>query len=299
MKEILDKLHAIGISAERKSIYDDIAALKIYGLDIVSRKGKTPGYLLNSRKFNSSELRLLVDAVAQSSLISKKASLELINKLAELASTYERKSLRSYQLVESLVKSENEEILNTVDIIASALTDDYRISFLYFDTDVEKRRTYHNEGKAYILSPYLLKWDNQNYYLIGRDEEAGINKTFRVDKMCSVSQLEDKSTKLNARQKDRLDADAAGLMFGMYAGERVYVTLECRNNLSGVIIDRFGRDVELVRRGENFQVRVSVCISPQFYSWVFGIGEGIRIVSPQAAIDGFLSHMQKVNSNYS
>ena len=40
-----------GVSAERKSLYDDIASLQDYGLDIIKIKAKSTGYYVASRDF--------------------------------------------------------------------------------------------------------------------------------------------------------------------------------------------------------------------------------------------------------
>ena len=49
VKELIDTLAAWDVTAERKSIYDDLEALRAFGLDIQSRKGKTPGWFVGER----------------------------------------------------------------------------------------------------------------------------------------------------------------------------------------------------------------------------------------------------------
>lgn len=46
MQEILTKLLEYGIQAERKSIYDDIEALRSFGMDVKFRRGRPGGYYL-------------------------------------------------------------------------------------------------------------------------------------------------------------------------------------------------------------------------------------------------------------
>ena len=48
---IVDALARQGIQAERKSVYDDIACLQQYGMDIVCIRGPGGGYFLASRPF--------------------------------------------------------------------------------------------------------------------------------------------------------------------------------------------------------------------------------------------------------
>ena len=60
------------------------------------------------------------------------------------------------------------------------------------------------------------------------------------------------------------------------------VTLECRNELAGVVIDRFGHDVWMCPHGEeHFRARVPVAVSSQFFGWITGIGPRMRIVGPE------------------
>lgn len=48
MQEILDRLAEYDITAERKSIYDDLEALREFGLDIEFKRGRPGGYYLKN-----------------------------------------------------------------------------------------------------------------------------------------------------------------------------------------------------------------------------------------------------------
>jgi len=63
VNELISKLAKLDIKAERKTIYDDIETLRLYGLDIVMSKSKSYGYYIASRAFELPELKLLADAV--------------------------------------------------------------------------------------------------------------------------------------------------------------------------------------------------------------------------------------------
>lgn len=57
MKQIVEHLDRQGISAERKSIYDDLEALRLFGLDIVHvDAGRFQGYFVAQRSFELPEL---------------------------------------------------------------------------------------------------------------------------------------------------------------------------------------------------------------------------------------------------
>ena len=72
MSEIISQLDMHGISAARKALYEDIEALRMYGLDIVQLKGNTSGYYVASRDFELPELKLLADAVSSSRFLTEK-----------------------------------------------------------------------------------------------------------------------------------------------------------------------------------------------------------------------------------
>ena len=74
-QELIARLLAYGICAERKSIYDDIECLNYFGYDIIYVKtGRSGGYYMAGREFELPELKLLVDAVQASRFITLKKS---------------------------------------------------------------------------------------------------------------------------------------------------------------------------------------------------------------------------------
>ena len=92
--QIIEALAREDIKAERKSIYDDLEALRLFGLDVQCRKGKTPGWFIGSREFELPELKLLMDAVQSSRFITQKKSDALIRKLESLASIHQAGQLQ-------------------------------------------------------------------------------------------------------------------------------------------------------------------------------------------------------------
>ena len=138
MQDILDALAAQGIRAERKSVYDDILCLQQFGMDIVTVKGRNGGYFLASRTFELPELKLLVDAVQSSKFLSERKSMQLIAKLETLASGYAAGSLRRQVTVAGRVKTMNESVYYSVDLLHEAIQKNSRITFRYFDYDLNE-----------------------------------------------------------------------------------------------------------------------------------------------------------------
>ena len=77
-EQLVSKLEQLGINADRKTIYADVAALQDYGMDIFLQRGPGGGYSVSSREFELPELKLLVDAIQCSRFITENKSRELI-----------------------------------------------------------------------------------------------------------------------------------------------------------------------------------------------------------------------------
>ncbi|MBP5289093.1 MAG: WYL domain-containing protein, partial [Clostridia bacterium] len=251
-----------GINAERKSLYSDLEELQLFGMDIVRVKGKHTGYFLGERDFELPELRLLVDAVQSSRFLTSKKSAELIRKLQTLTSVHQAKSLSRQVTVAGRIKTMNESIYLNVDALSSAMDQDRAVSFLYFEWNSAGKKVPRRDGGRYVVSPYLLHWDNENYYLIGVEENSGAIRHFRVDKMQSIRQTDRERFGKEAFR----DLDAAAYekkTFGMFGGREESVTLFVREELAGVFFDRFGKLVTRKRDG-GFETTVRVMISPPF-----------------------------------
>ncbi len=286
--QILEELQKYGIRAERKSIYGDFEALRDFGLTIEKRTGKNVTYHLAERDFELPELKLLVDAVQSSKFITHKKSSTLIKKIEGLASKYEAQQLQRQVFVANRIKTMNESIYYVIDEIHRAISDDKKISFKYFEWNMKKERQYKRNGKIYMVSPWALTWDDENYYMIAFDDESSIIKHYRVDKMHGLK-ITDKP-RMGAELFENFDiALYSKKTFGMYGGRDEQVTLRCKDKMAGVIIDRFGQDIIMYEVDkEQFEVSARVSVSPLFLTWIMNFGGDIKILSPQSVIDDYV-----------
>ncbi|MBQ8412976.1 MAG: WYL domain-containing protein, partial [Lachnospiraceae bacterium] len=157
-----------------------------------------------------------------------------------------------------------------------------QISFQYASWNLKKQLIPKHDGKIYLVSPWALTWDDENYYLIGYDEEETKIKHFRVDKMQNLHIEAD--ARHGKELFDKFDlASYSKKTFGMYGGVERTVKLRVDNSLVGVIIDRFGADVMIIpdKSEDYFSVNVDVAISNQFLGWLIGLGDGVEIISPE------------------
>ena len=280
IRQMIDELARHDINAERKTLYDDIETLRVFGLDVVVSRGKTTGYYIGSREFEVPELKLLVDSVQSSKFITEKKTLSLIKKIEGLASAYDAQLLQRQVHVRNRVKSMNESVYYNVDEISNAITQDQAIRFRYYDYTITKERKFRKDGAWYEISPLSLMWDDENYYMLGYDAVAGKLKHYRVDKMTEISAL-DRPRDGKEEFKNIDMSQYAKKVFGMFTGDMQTVRLRFENHLVGPVIDRFGRDTMILASDEgHFTVCVDVAVSPQFFAWVFGFGTAVEILSP-------------------
>ena len=279
VKDLISYLESLGIHAERKTIYDDIETLRVFGMDIMNRRERPSGFYLASREFETAELKLLVDAV-------------------QFSSIYQANDLQRQAIVLDQVKNTNESIYYNVDEIHRAISQNRQISFQYTEWTVSKERHLKKGGARYQISPWQMIWQDGNYYLIGVDEKSGIVKHYRVDKMLKI--LTENEARNGAELFRKFDSArfAAGT-FGMFGGREEKVNLEFENHLVGVMIDRFGQDIMIMSKDNEHSVtRVQVNVSTQFYGWLAALGNSVRVISPENVRKEYRDFLRKALENY-
>ena len=297
IQEILDALAEYDIKAERKSIYSDMELLRGYGLDIEMRQTKTFGYFVASRKFELPELKLLVDAVQSSRFITAKKSEELIRKLSSLTSNHQARQLKRQVYVADRPKTVNESIYYNIDSIHTAINDQKKISFKYFDYDMSKKRSYRKNGELYCQTPVALCWSDDNYYFICYSAKYDDFTHYRVDRMSDVTVCEEPIDSFDNKRFNI--AEHVKQTFGMFSGEMVRARLRFDENLMNVILDRFGKDIPLYRKDGCFEISVDVSTSPVFLGWIFQFGSKAKIISPDTLREAMRSMIEENGKIYS
>ena len=299
MPEIMSSLGEYEITADRKSIYNDLRDLETLGIEVEGEPvGNRYHYHVVNRPFELPELKLLVDAIQSSKFITERKTNALIKKLEQLVSKYEAVKLQRQVYVTGRIKTMNESIYYTVDAIHNAISENKKIKFQYYQWNVKKEMELRHNGAWYHISPWGLSWDDENYYLVGYDSDAEQIKHYRVDKMLHIQMSEEKREgKEHIKKLDM--ADYAKKSFGMFGGTEQEVKLLVTNNLAGVIIDRFGKDVMMIPEDEDhFTVNVDVHVSKQFLGWIISLGEGVRIVGPDDVVDLMKIEINRLDRQY-
>lgn len=298
INDMITELDRYGITAERKSIYDDLEALRNYGLDIASRKSKTTDYFVASRLFELPELKLLVDAVQCSKFVTHKKSNELIKKIESLASHRQAQSLHRQVYVSNRVKTINESIYYNVDSIHAAIAENKKVSFKYFDYDIKKEKVFRKKGDKYTVSPYALSWDDENYYLVTFSTKYNDFTHYRVDRMSEIELISEQRDPLP--DKEHFDiAEYTKKVFNMFGGEEVMVQLQFDNSLVNAVIDRFGKEIMIGKSDDNnFTIWIKVAVSSTFFAWISQFGNKVKVRSPHTVVNQYKNCLKEILLQY-
>ena len=285
IKELKEFLYENEVYADRKTIGKDIDVLIDFGFDIVKIRKTQNQYFLASRHFEAPEVKMLIDAVQSAKFITPKKSKELIEKLSAFVAPNQTSVLKRHLYVDSRNKAQNETIYIVADSVQTAITENKKITFQYFDYNVNGEQIPRHDGEYYIVSPYDLLWSNDTYYLAGLHEKKGIVAKFRVDR---IKNLEVSQEVAREKPSDYSVAEFFNHEFSMFDGEDCKVTLLCENTLMNSMVDRFGTDISSEIVDENhFKITVDVDLSSLFYGWVFASEGRMKIISPKKAVEGF------------
>lgn len=291
MSEIIEMLAEKGVSAERKSLYSDIALLCDYGIAIE----KTPDhkYYISEREYELAELKTLVDIIQSSQFLTSKKSRALTKKLYRETSRFGAAEL-DRQVHTAFAKAPNEKIFYTVDAIHQSVRDDRKIEFSYFRYNEDKKLVEKQSGKRYTVSPIALVFDNENYYLIAYNDSEKSIRHYRVDRMQKVSVTDENRTPKNV-YGDFDISKYENKTFGMFGGNEALLTLNCKNEAAGAIIDRFGDEPTFFKHPDGtFDVTVRVFVSEQFFGWITGLGQLVKIKSPSSIANEYKEFLKSL-----
>ena len=230
VNDIIAYLSGLDLSVERKTVYDDLDLLRLFGMDIVRTRTKTHNYYLGQRAFQLPELKMLIDVVQASPFLTVKKSMELIGKLERLASTAQAGSLRRQVYVLNRVKTRNEQLYYNIDGIHQAINQNRLVQFRYFDLSIRAERLYRRGGQVYRECPAALCVD-RHYYLVAYRPQQQKFVHFRVDR---ISDLQVSELPRPPLPPDFDPAAYVRAIFDMHSGQAETVTLSMKGHLLNV-----------------------------------------------------------------
>lgn len=190
--EICNRLGAMGISCERRTLTKDIALLNEQGYEVMwCRVGKEKGYYIADRSFSVPELKILIDAVQAANFITEKKSAELIDKIAALGGSHQADILQSNLVCFNTRKHSNETVYYSVGYLEDAIQQQNKVLFRYFDLDEHGEKIYRRDGHRYVVEPVALVFHEDNYYVVVYSAKHDSTANYRIDRMDSVEIIDE------------------------------------------------------------------------------------------------------------
>lgn len=307
-KELSEKLKECGIESHRTTIYGDIDLLNECGYEIMCHRGRSNLYYVADRSFNEPELRILMDAVQAASFITDKKTVELVDKIADLAGSKKGQVIKSNVVKFNTNKSTNEDIYYSVNEIIRAIEDKKKIVFYYFDYDNNHRRIYRNPQnrseisyvpvKRFALSPFATVLADGNYYVLTYYPKYKKISHYRIDRMEKVTVIDDDAD----MPPCEITFDVATYkkqLFGMFAGETTKVHIEVDKSLRNAIFDLFGEHVNIFEHSENtVRLKADVQVCPLFFGWCSSFGDKLKLLGPDNIVAEFNEYLKVINGIY-
>ena len=286
--ELISMLEKNGVSAERKAIYSDIAALCSVGVPIETG-GKKHGYFIAERQFGIPEVCLLIDAVQSAEFIPAKKSRDLISRLEKQVSVHEAETLRGRVCIDNRPKSTNDSLYSIIEALNTAISTRKKVELCYFKNVLGKNGLETAE-RSFKVSPYSLLWDNDHYYLICNNEKYDNLMHLRIDRCRSARVTAEPWRHFSevSEYSQRFDtADYARKVFNMFGGEVCRIDLECDKDLLDQVLDRFGREIMIRSLPDDtaFRFTADALISEGLVGWIMQFGGRVRCLSPKTLRD--------------
>ncbi|MCA1054497.1 WYL domain-containing protein [Rossellomorea aquimaris] len=291
------QIYGPDVKLNKNSLKDDINHLINHSFDVTINQEKDglPKYYSHQyRLFELHELRMLVDAVVSAKFITKQETRQLIGKIKKLASTHQGKKLQNEIQVDSSIKSESPFIRLAIHDLHHAITERNIVTFQYGRYDIDKNFNLSHEGRLYKVKPYALTWANDFYYLIAYYYEAGQIRHYRVDRLRNVNILNESFPYESFDVSKYVQST-----FHMFAGDEEWIKIKFHNQLINVIIDKFGKDVDIQKDDEHhFILSTKARISGGLVNWILNFGSNAKVISPPSLLETVKEEVAKMYELY-
>ncbi len=283
LSEIISELNKYGISAGRKSLYDDIETLKVFGLDIKVKRNRYVGYYLDGRQLDEGALRIVSDAIESSSVMTKNKKSELLKKVSELAG-FRSITKRPDDALDVTACAMTEDAYRAMCVSCRALAQDRKITFKYFEWNSKKQRILKEEGRLLTLNPISLICENGDYKLLAVDDSGKDVQDFWISGMISSA--------VSSKKRVQGIADLEKECYEI-------LRLRCKNEVANNIFCDFGTNVTVLsNRDDSFEISLKAKLDQAFWCKLFSYGKSVRILSPEHAEKEFIEQILNIQNEY-
>lgn len=295
---IIEKLSNVGISCDRKTLYTDIAELNAHGYKVFKKRSKRNLYYVEQSEFSVAELRILIDAVQSANFITEQKTEDLVSKIAHLGGSFKFDTLRNGVYFDTQ-KYKNEDIYNNILLLDEAINLDRKVSFKYFNYDINGEILYRKGGKRYKVNPVALVFNDECYYLVCYSDKYQKLSNYRIDRISDVAIEKDRITAAECAISFDI-AEYRRKAFSMYpTAEEQEVEIEFDKSLISVMMDKFGTAVHMQSVDEKkCRLKAVLHVSPVFFGWCATLGTDLRLISPESVVNEYKKSLKKILEFY-
>lgn len=263
--ELLDTIFHINL--DNRTVRSNIEALVDFGIDIEGYNDNRKGYYLRERDFEDSEIQLLCNSVHSAHYIPEKFSNEIIKKLSSKQSKYKRKEFSDFVYIQNSKKTENKELFLNLELLMKAIIDKNVVEFSYLHYNYYKKLVRKRE-KPYLIHPYYIVQENDNLYLICKNDKYENLSHYRIDKMKDIKITKHSVSSLKKTFDPYVYARTKKFM---YSGEDERITLHCHKRMLDDLIDQFGTEIKIIKDVHNSDYFHAVINSTQQGMFYFAL----------------------------
>lgn len=285
-----------GIVIERKAISRNLSLLKEAGIEIESRRA---GSYLETREFEDSELKLLIDGVLCSQHINPRQSTDLIEKLCTLSNQYFRSRVKNIYTVKDWNKTENSALFYNIEMVDIAIEEGKQLQYDYNKYGLDKKL---HKSSFQRVTPYQLILHNQRYYLMAYSGYWGNMVFHRLDRISNI-RLYDKPAQ-SIREIPGYEGGIdykkiASTMPYMYTDEPERIEFVTTPSIVDQVIDWFGKDIRVAKTEDPNQVTVTLWASPNAMEhWALQYLNYVEVLSPAHLRDRIRENLEKGSKKY-
>lgn len=283
LSELSEELYKYGVRAERKTLYDDLEALKLFGLDVKVRRDRRVRYYVGNRDISAGALKLIADILNSSTIISDKEADAILQSLGDLSG--KSALLLSPREKNDAAAETRNGALGAIELFCRAILSNTRMRGRYFCWNEKKQRIMQYEGRIIEFSPWYIDLSGNTPTVIltisGSEKPVALRADRFVDlALTNAGRLgEDRFLRLKSDGEiDKLLGRIAPIMIRMRA----------ENSFANQVIDRFGVAITVTNSKEtSFEFSAKAAPDESFYSWIFASRGRVELLSPQSVLDEY------------
>jgi len=294
-----DKLRSLyDIEIERKTIARDIEILESKGYDIVKRGNY--GVYLGARRFEEGELLYLIDAIYSSRSIPTKYAKDLVEKLCEDYSIYDKKQYKYLEKLDEDSKTNNKQLFYVIEMLNEAINQGKKVEFQYSAYGLNKKLEVKFDGKKFKISPYFMVNNHGKYYLVCNYDKYDNLANYKIENISNITILDEPVRDLNSLP------NCKNFSVKKYIKEHIYMVSGCSVNATlkidsekriNDIIGWFGEDLVLYTKDKTIYANLNVSEDALVY-WALQYGEHVEVVEPLSTRDKIKERLAVLNKRY-